>query len=307
MPKKSRKHRGLTRSQRRGAALAASAQPIAAPHTSAQADETLTPPIEVTAPYRARSMRPGPPAGSGWRPRTVKHIAAMAIAGVAVSVGVLASVSLVGRPQLPGGSPSPTMVVAVPGPVVLTGPTSAATATPEAEPTPPPLAPIGQPPPTAAPPPAAAPTPTPISVPPPRNSPPVPSVAPSPSPTLAPPAAAAPAPGPGAAVVAVATRPDAVVAAFYRHAAGGDFDGAYALWSDRMKASFPRQGNLDDRFASTRSVAFQELRVAEEVGGSATVQANFTETYDSGSSRQFIGYWRLVSVDGLWLLDEPNY
>jgi hypothetical protein len=37
--------------------------------------------------------------------------------------------------------------------------------------------------------------------------------------------------------------------------------------------------------------------VAEVSGQSATVQANFTETYDSGASRQFIGYWRLVLVD----------
>jgi hypothetical protein len=37
------------------------------------------------------------------------------------------------------------------------------------------------------------------------------------------------------------------------------------------------------------------------------VQANFTETYDSGSSNRFVGYWRLVRVDGRWLLDDPTY
>jgi hypothetical protein len=37
------------------------------------------------------------------------------------------------------------------------------------------------------------------------------------------------------------------------------------------------------------------------------VQADFTETYDTGESRQFIGYWRLVQVDGRWFLDEPHY
>ena len=37
------------------------------------------------------------------------------------------------------------------------------------------------------------------------------------------------------------------------------------------------------------------------------MQANFTERYDSGSSGRFIGYWRLVRVNGLWLLDEPTY
>ena len=42
-------------------------------------------------------------------------------------------------------------------------------------------------------------------------------------------------------------------------------------------------------------------------GDSATVQANFTETYESGATRQFIGYWHLVLVDGQWLLAEPHY
>jgi len=74
-----------------------------------------------------------------------------------------------------------------------------------------------------------------------------------------------------------------------------------------MKASYPRRANLDDRFAETASIAFQELYIVENASGSATVQADFTETYDSGSNRQFIGYWRLVSVGGSWILDEPNY
>ena len=39
----------------------------------------------------------------------------------------------------------------------------------------------------------------------------------------------------------------------------------------------------------------------------ATIEANFTETYDSGASQSFVGYWELVRVDGRWLLDEPHY
>ena len=107
-------------------------------------------------------------------------------------------------------------------------------------------------------------------------------------------------------IVALA-QPDDAVVAFYRHAAEGNFDAAYALWSDRMKATYPREGNLDGRFAETASIAFDQLFLAEQTDRTATVQANFTETYDSGSSRQFIGYWRLVQVNGRWLLDEPHY
>lgn len=74
-----------------------------------------------------------------------------------------------------------------------------------------------------------------------------------------------------------------------------------------MRAAYPRQENLDLRFDETASIDFQQLFVAEGAGDSAAVQANFAETYDSGSSRQFVGYWRLVRVDGRWLLDEPSY
>ncbi len=115
-----------------------------------------------------------------------------------------------------------------------------------------------------------------------------------------------PTPQPTAAVVAVA-QPNDAVAAFYRNVAGGNFDAAYALWSDRMKATYPRAENLDGRFAETASITFHQLHVAEQSGTNATVQANFTETYDSGATRDFIGYWELVQVNGRWLLDAPHY
>jgi hypothetical protein len=97
------------------------------------------------------------------------------------------------------------------------------------------------------------------------------------------------------------------VAAFYRRVSDGDFDAAYGLWSDRMKAAYPRRTNLDGRFAETASVTFTELRVVSQSQEAATVQTNFVERYEGGGSRQFIGYWRLVLVDDAWLLDEPTY
>ena len=60
-------------------------------------------------------------------------------------------------------------------------------------------------------------------------------------------------------------------------------------------------------FDQTADITFSELFTAERTDTTAVVQANFTETYDSGGSRNFIGYWRLVLVDGRWLLDEPHY
>jgi serine/threonine-protein kinase len=151
---------------------------------------------------------------------------------------------------------------------------------------------------TPSPAPSASPTPAPT----PRPTP-EPSRAPTPEP-----ATPAPTPRPATpAQVAIAGAPDDAVAAFYARVVDGDFDGAYALWSDRMKSTYPRRENLDERFAATASIAFSQLEVVEQSAGTATVQANFTERYDGGGSREFIGYWRLVRLDERWLLDEPNY
>jgi len=168
---------------------------------------------------------------------------------------------------------------------------SQATPAPTARPTPAP---------TATPAPTPTPKPTPVTTPAPTAVP-----TPAPQPTVGPTAAPA-TPEPTAIVVALAGPEDAV-ASFYRRVADGDFDAAYALWSDRMKTTYPRQGNLDDRFAETESISFESLHTVERTATTATVQANFTEVYVGGGSRQFIGYWVLILVDGRWLLDEPHY
>ena len=154
--------------------------------------------------------------------------------------------------------------------------------------------------------PEPTPRPTPEPTPEPTPAPPTPAP-PTPAPATPEPAAPDPTPEPAAGGVAVAGGPQDAVAAFYARVTRGDFDDAYALWSARMKAAYPRQGNLDDRFADTASITFTDLRVASQSGDSATVQANFVERYDGGGSREFIGYWRLVRSGSGWLLDEPTY
>ena len=173
------------------------------------------------------------------------------------------------------------------------------------------------------PPPEATPIPTapPTSV---ATPPPVATAAPAPATTVAPAATDAPAAtaaptatpiaasqtspvSPTPSTVVVAADPGETVLAFYQAVAGEDFDTAYALWDEGMRATYPREPNLDDRFDETAAITFSQLSVAEISGDSATVQANFTETYESGATRQFIGYWHLVLVDGQWLLAEPHY
>ena len=185
----------------------------------------------------------------------------------------------------------PSIVVGTPGGVAIDVATSTPQPTPK--PTPPPTAspPLGTPSPTPEP--TAATTPAPATA--------APAATPMLTPGTTPPSVT-----PTPVVVAVSDPTDAV-AAFYGYASSGQFDAAYSLWSERMRATYPRQENLDERFDQTASVDFQQLSVVEQTADRATVQANFTETYDSGSSRVFVGYWRLVLVDGVWLLDEPHY
>ena len=219
-------------------------------------------------------------------PRRRNRAAIWAVAGFAalvLAVGVLAALVAPADVGQVAATPSPTIFVGEPGGAVI----------PEAEsPTPSPTS-------------TASPSSTPESTPAPTPEP-VVTVPPPPTPTPAPPAPPSLTPAPTAVIVAVA-QPEDSVAAFYGNVADGNFDAAYALWSDRMKATYPRQANLDDRFDETASITFHQLRLVDRTDGTATVQANFTETYDSGGSREFIGYWELVQVNGRWLLDAPHY
>ncbi len=185
-------------------------------------------------------------------------------------------------------APSPTIVVGQPGgqvfPATTPTPTATGTATPRPSPSPPAVD-------AASPSPTATPAPT-------------PSTSPAPTPPIV--AAATPEPTNPPVIVATASPADAV-AAFYGHVVASDYDAAYALWSDRMKSAYPREGNLDNRFAETETITFDQLTVADQTATTAIVQANFTETYEPGGSRQFIGFWELVLVDGRWRLDAPHY
>ncbi len=212
----------------------------------------------------------------------------IAVAVAVLTVGSVGTLVLGSPATEADETPEPTLVVGEPMGEVIPQATPAPTTA---------AAPAVTEAPTAQPSPAPSPTPAPVAA---SNPTPQPPPAATPPPTQAP-------PPPPTAAVAVTSPPQDTVAAFYGHVANGNFDAAYALWSDRMKATYPRAENLDGRFANTASIVFSELYVASQSATAATVQANFTETYDSGSSRHFIGYWELIVVNGQWILDAPHY
>jgi hypothetical protein len=224
------------------------------------------------------------------RDRRLLAVAGLSVLTLAATVGARAMNDL-GRPDAEDAAT--VIVVGSPGgfvindgtpppatPEITASPRPSATASPVATAVP------------AAPPPATAAPATPPATPAPAT----------PQPFVTP----APTPAPTTVVVAVAGPEDAV-AAFYHHASAGEFDAAYALWSDRMRAAYPRTENVDERFDQTAEIRFESLYVAERSPTTAVVQANFTEIYDGGGSRAFVGYWELVLVDGRWLLDAPHY
>jgi hypothetical protein len=275
MPRKKRQGRttGNSRRERRRAALG------------------TVPPAAAVTPASTAVVTPAvAPVPAPAAPRRRLGAWLLVAAGLVVIAAVVGAVVLNGRTGDVAASPSPSIIVGTAGGFVTSqGDPSAA---PTAEPSSPSAAPTEVP--VATPPPVATQAPTaPVIV----------AATPPPAPTAAPSAAS---PQPTTIAVAVAG-PDDTVAAFYARVVDGEFDAAYSLWSERMRAAYPRPENLDQRFDETAGIEFQQLFVAEQAGDRATVQANFTETYDSGASRQFIGYWRLIRVDGRWLLDEPTY
>jgi serine/threonine protein kinase len=208
-------------------------------------------------------------------------LVAVALAGLA-GIGFLLGGLMAGDRA---GEALPSIIVGSPGGQAFNNPTPSPTLTPTPS-LPPTTAPVIAPQSTAS-----------MSTVAPGPSQPPPATTPQPTPQP---------PQPTPAPIAAAD-PTEAVGAFYANVESGRFDEAYALWSDRMKAEYPRQENLDERFDDTADIRFSAIYVAAQSGSRATVQANFTETYDSGSTRDFVGYWQLVFLDGRWLLDQPTY
>ena len=258
---------------------------------------------------QSATMRPEP--GTSDAPRDADRDRRWA--WVLVPIGGLLIVALLLGGQWLGGSAGAD----APSPSIVVGEVGGAVFSPEPTPHGPTLAPQPTTPPVAAATAVATPVPTAVATP-------VPTAVPTPAPTAAPaatppptavptPATPAPAtPEPPATpdpttVVAALAQPEDAVAAFYTYVVDEEFDAAYALWSDRMKTEFPRDENLDGRFDETASIRFTQLRTVARDGPRALVQANFVEEYESGATREFIGYWEVVLVDGRWLLDQPHY
>ncbi|HEX2194800.1 MAG TPA: protein kinase [Candidatus Limnocylindria bacterium] len=229
------------------------------------------PPAPIPPPTRER------PVAERRRPAWILFAGLLLLLGVAGYAGQRWLTDLEPGPSTPGA--------AVAESATATASATAEEATPVPTPTPRPT-----PERTARP---ATPAPTPVPTPVPAT--PVPT--PPPAPVT---------PSPAQVATAALSAPE-TVGRFYGLVTDGAFDEAYALWSDRMKATYPRRENLDQRFANTAAIQIHRLDLLSEGGGRAVVGIAFTETYEGGSSRHFDGSWELVQVGGRWLLDAPHF
>ncbi|MDQ6672766.1 MAG: hypothetical protein M3069_18825 [Chloroflexota bacterium] len=138
------------------------------------------------------------------------------------------------------------------------------------------------------------------------------ALAPEPTPLPAPDAEAAPpAAGPTAeGAVALAepsdTDPGTAVSSFYTLVSNHEFDSAAELWSPRMRAAFPPQVNLNQRFGQTQDIRLQRANVVTQNQVQATVQVDLVESDGSSGQRHYVGTWYLVRGPNGWLLDQPQ-
>lgn len=274
-------------------ARAAAPAGVAATSSAAETDETRPIPVARVAPVvpvapvaapsqpAVATLDPVPgPAPAEDRADRRRRGALLAVAAVAL----IAVIGFAGARLLieAGEDPMAGVVVGEPrGGVLPATPEPTEEPTPTPEPTPDPTA---SPTPTATPVPVAAATPAPVAPPPPRATPP-----------------------PQTVVVAMAEAPTDTVERWYALLVDGQFDAAYSMWSDRMKANFPRQGNLDNRWRDTAAIEILQLYVVEQTTTTAAVQIEFIEYRDNGSSRRFLGWWELVRSGDGWLLDAPHF
>ena len=73
-----------------------------------------------------------------------------------------------------------------------------------------------------------------------------------------------------------------------------------------MRAAFPPQANIDQRFSATRSIRLQRADVVSQDQSQATVVVDLVEANAAAGTRHYVGRWYLVRGSSGWLLDQPE-
>ncbi|MCA1645657.1 MAG: hypothetical protein LC797_09395 [Chloroflexi bacterium] len=92
---------------------------------------------------------------------------------------------------------------------------------------------------------------------------------------------------------------------FYTLISSHEFDSAAQLWTPRMRAAFPPEANLNQRFSQTRDIRLQRADVISQDQSRASVAVDLVELDGQAGQRHFVGNWYLVRSAEGWMLDQP--
>ena len=73
-----------------------------------------------------------------------------------------------------------------------------------------------------------------------------------------------------------------------------------------MRAAFPPDANLTERFRQTQIVRLQRAEVISQDQSQATVAVDLIEQDGQAGQRHFVGNWYLVRTEDGWMLDQPQ-
>jgi hypothetical protein len=100
--------------------------------------------------------------------------------------------------------------------------------------------------------------------------------------------------------------PRTTIASFYSLVSSKRYDDAAALWSTRMRATYPPATNIYGRFDATSAITVRGASITSLSDSSATVSVDILEVLKDGSARVWVGQWTLARAGGAWLMDSPT-
>jgi hypothetical protein len=109
-----------------------------------------------------------------------------------------------------------------------------------------------------------------------------------------------------ASAASITDDPASAVSSFYALVSSHQFDAAARLWSPRMRAAFPPEVNVNQRFSQTQDIQLNRAEVISQDPARATVDVDLLESLDQAGPRRFTGVWYLVRGSTGWLLDQPQ-
>lgn len=73
-----------------------------------------------------------------------------------------------------------------------------------------------------------------------------------------------------------------------------------------MRATFPPDVNLNERFSQTQAIRLQRVDVLRQDQAGATVAVDLLESNRRAGERHYVGNWYLVRGPSGWMLDQPQ-